>query len=50
MNEAMDLLHEHEAKIEKMVFFETASLFNLDKDSIFYDLCVFLAIIIKKFS
>ena len=37
MYEAMDLLHEHAAEIERTVFFETANLFNLDVDLIFYD-------------
>ena len=35
--EAMDLLLEHVAKVEEMVFFRTANLFNLDVDLIFYD-------------
>lgn len=37
MYEAMDLLHEHAAEIEKTVFYKTADLFNLDVDLIFYD-------------
>lgn len=37
MYEAMDLLYEHAAEVEKTVFFETANLFNLDVDLIFYD-------------
>ncbi len=37
MYEAMDLLHEHAAEIEKSVFFHTANLFNLTVDLIFYD-------------
>ena len=37
MYEAMDLLHEHAAELEKHVFFETANLFNLKVDLIFYD-------------
>jgi hypothetical protein len=37
MYEAMDLLHAHAAEIEKTVFFETADLFNLEVDLIFYD-------------
>ena len=37
MYEAMDLLHEHCDEIEKAVFFETANLFNLEVDVIFYD-------------
>jgi transposase len=37
MYEAMDLLHEHAAEVEKAVFFHTANLFNLEVDLIFYD-------------
>ncbi|MEA1867291.1 MAG: IS1634 family transposase [Thermodesulfobacteriota bacterium] len=37
MYEAMDLFYEHAAKVEKAVFLETANLFNLDVDLIFYD-------------
>lgn len=37
MYEAMDLLHKHSAAIEEQVFFETANLFNLEVDVIFYD-------------
>ena len=37
MYEAMDLLHENAAEIEKDVFFHTANLFNLTVDLIFYD-------------
>lgn len=37
MYEAMDLLHEHAAKVEEAVFFKTADLFNLEVDIIFYD-------------
>jgi transposase len=37
MYEAMDLLHKHSATIEERVFFETANLFNLEVDVIFYD-------------
>ena len=37
MYEAMDLFHEYAAKVEKAVFLETANLFNLDVDLIFYD-------------
>jgi len=37
MYEAMDLLHTHSATIEERVFFETADLFNLEVDVIFYD-------------
>lgn len=37
MYEAMDLLYEHAAEIERNVFFQTANLFNLEVDLIFYD-------------
>jgi hypothetical protein len=37
MYEAMDLLYENAATIEKEVFFHTANLFNLTVDLIFYD-------------
>jgi transposase len=37
MYEAMDILYEHAAEVEKAVFFETANLFNLSVDLIFYD-------------
>ena len=37
MYEAMDLLYNHAAKIEKDIFFSTANLFNLTVDLIFYD-------------
>jgi len=37
MYEAMDLLYDHAAELEKHVFFETANLFNLKVDLIFYD-------------
>lgn len=37
MYEAMDILHEYAAEVEKAVFFETANLFNLSVDLIFYD-------------
>jgi transposase len=37
MYEAMDLLHEHCARVEEAVFFETANLFNLEVDVVFYD-------------
>jgi len=37
MYEAMDLLYEHAQEIEKAVFFETANLFNLTVDLVFYD-------------
>jgi hypothetical protein len=37
MYEAMDLLHANIEEIEKAVFFNTANLFNLDVDLIFYD-------------
>ncbi|MBW1682510.1 MAG: hypothetical protein JRJ83_13945 [Deltaproteobacteria bacterium] len=33
----MDFLYEHAAELEKHVFFETANLFNLKVDLIFYD-------------
>ena len=34
---AMDFLVDHAAEIEKQVFFQTANLFNLEVDLIFYD-------------
>lgn len=37
MYEAMDMLYEHAAEVEKTVFFHTANLFNLEVDLIFYD-------------
>jgi len=37
MYEAMDLLHAHSATVEEQVFFETANLFNLEVDVVFYD-------------
>jgi hypothetical protein len=37
MYEAMDLLHAHAEEVEKTVFFQTADLFNLEVDLIFYD-------------
>ena len=37
MYEAMDLLHDHKEQVEKNVFFQTANLFNLEVDLIFYD-------------
>jgi len=37
MYEAMDLLHAHSATVEENVFFETANLFNLEVDVVFYD-------------
>jgi len=37
MYEAMDLLHKHAAKVEEAVFFETAELFSLEVDVVFYD-------------
>jgi transposase len=37
MYEAMDLMHEHMAEIERRVFFTTSDLLNLDVDVIFYD-------------
>lgn len=35
--EAMDLLHRHQAEVERSVFFETANLMNLTVDLVFYD-------------
>lgn len=35
--EALDLLHAHAEQVEKTVFFQTADLFNLEVDLIFYD-------------
>lgn len=35
--EAMDLLYDHAEEVEQHVFFETANLFNLTVDLIFYD-------------
>jgi transposase len=37
MYEAMDFLHEHIDQVEESIFFNTANLFNLDVDLIFYD-------------
>ena len=37
MYEALDLLHAHAKQVEKTVFFQTADLFNLEVDLIFYD-------------
>lgn len=37
MYQAMDLLYEHAAEVEKSVFFNTADLFNLEVDLVFYD-------------
>lgn len=37
MYEAMDLLYDHAAEVEKTLFFEVANLFNLTVDLIFYD-------------
>lgn len=37
MYEAMDLLHANIEEVEKAVFFNTANLFNLEVDLIFYD-------------
>ena len=37
MYEAMDLLYEHSEEVEKQIFNETANLFNLQVDLIFYD-------------
>lgn len=35
--EAMDLLHASAAEVEKTIFFNTANLFNLEVDVVFYD-------------
>ena len=37
MYEAMDLLHDHAAEVEKTVFWHIANIFNLEVDLIFYD-------------
>lgn len=37
MYEAMDLLQEHSVEVEKNLFLQTADLFNLEVDLIFYD-------------
>lgn len=37
MYEAMDILHENMGEIEEAIFFNTANLFNLEVDLIFYD-------------
>ena len=37
MYEAMDFLHQHIDAVEEAVFFQTANLFNLSVDLIFYD-------------
>ncbi len=37
MYEAMDFLHSHIDEIEETIFFQTANLFNLSVDLIFYD-------------
>lgn len=37
MYAAMDVLHKHCERIEERVFFETANLFNLEVDVVFYD-------------
>ena len=37
MYEAMDFLHAHAKEVERAVFLETANLFNLSVDLIFYD-------------
>jgi transposase len=37
MYAAMDLLYEHAQEVEKSIFFNTANLFNLKVDLIFYD-------------
>jgi transposase len=35
--ESMDLLHKHAAEVEETIFFNTANLFNLEVDVVFYD-------------
>jgi hypothetical protein len=37
MYEAMDLLYEHSGRVEEAIFFQTASLLNLEVDLVFYD-------------
>tara|TARA_B100000315_G_scaffold143111_1_gene132091 strand:+ start:228 stop:1919 length:1692 start_codon:yes stop_codon:yes gene_type:complete len=37
MYEAMDIFYDHAGDVEKHIFFETANLFNLQVDLIFYD-------------
>jgi transposase len=37
MYEAMDLLYEHSEKVEETIFFQTASLLDLEVDLVFYD-------------
>ena len=37
MYEAMDLLAAHSEKVEEAVFFQTASLLDLEVDIVFYD-------------
>ena len=37
MYEAMDLLQAHSQQVEKAIFFQTASLLNLEVDLVFYD-------------
>ena len=37
MYEAMDFLNDHIDQVEESIFFNTATLFNLDVDLIFYD-------------
>jgi hypothetical protein len=37
MYEAMDMLHLHAERVEERIFFQTANLFNLDVDVVFYD-------------
>ncbi|MBW1967766.1 MAG: hypothetical protein JRI48_10420 [Deltaproteobacteria bacterium] len=37
MYEAMDLFYNHMAEVEENLFFQTANLFNLTVDLIFYD-------------
>jgi transposase len=37
MYEAMDLLHDHSERVEEAIFFQTASLLELEVDLVFYD-------------
>jgi transposase len=37
MYEAMDLLYDHSEKVEEAIFFQTASLLDLEVDLVFYD-------------
>jgi transposase len=37
MYEAMDLLYDHSERVEEAIFFQTASLLNLEVDLVFYD-------------